>query len=60
MAGELIQIIINIRHKGIVAARTTCVVDGCVPGTHAGCIVPVLEGQVVLSWRRWGSKAVGH
>ena len=41
-------------------ASVACVVDLGVPVTHAGGVVPVLEGQVVLSWRSWGSKAVAH
>ena len=60
LAGEFIEVFPTIGDKGIVTASVACVVDLGVPVAHAGCVVPVLEGQVVLSWRSWGSKAVAH
>ena len=60
MAGEKIVELPIVGHKGIVPARAACVVDRCVPGAHAGCSVPVLEGEVVLSWGRWRIKTVVH
>ena len=60
MAGEFIQVLPEVRHKGIVAAGVASVVDLRVPLALAGCGVPVLESQVVLSWGRWRIQAVGH
>ena len=60
LAGEFIEVFPTIGDKGIVAASVACVVDLGVPVAHAGGVVPVLEGQIVLSWRYRGSQAVAH
>ena len=60
MAGEFIEVFPAIGDKGIVASSVAGVVDLGIPVAHAARVVPVLEGQVVLSWRCWWSKAVAH
>ena len=60
MAGEFIDVFPQIGRKGIIASSAACVVDLRVPLAHAACIVPALQGQVVLSWRCWRIEAVVH